>query len=172
MKNNNEVKNKMVELLESQVKLVKGLEIVKIKELSSKCKVTFKYDNMVATEELQKTCTPHFEIELCRKCINGAIGSMYINVDNLVEAKKWLEGEVWKDIDKENKENIDGDLLEILESIRIRAFKDYSKEKFIKCVKNEIRDMKKDNRLKFITNKLNDRDLIMVFIGILSNDVE
>ena len=38
--------------------------------------------------------------------------------------------------------------------------------------KNEIRDIKKDNRLKFITNKLNDRDLIMVFIGILSNDVE
>lgn len=127
---------------------------------------------MEATEELQKTCTPQYKIKLCRKCINGAIGSMYINVDNLVEAKKWLDGEVWKDIDKNNKENIDGDLLEILENIRIRAFKDYSKEKFIKCVKNEIRDMKKDNRLKFITNKLNDRDLIMVFIGILSNDVE
>lgn len=40
MKNNNEVKNKMVEILESQVKLVKNLEIVKIKELSYKCKVT------------------------------------------------------------------------------------------------------------------------------------
>ena len=99
--NNNEVKSKMVEILESQVKLVKDLEIIKIKELSSKCKVTFKYNNMEATEELQKTCTPQYEIELCRKCINGAISSMYINVDNLVEAKKWLDGEIWKDIDKE-----------------------------------------------------------------------
>lgn len=170
--NNNEVKNKMVEILESQVKLVKDLEIVKVKELSSKCKITFKYNNMEATEELQKTCTPQYEIELCRKCINGAISSMYINIDNLIEAKKWLDDEeIWKEIDKENKENIDEDLLEILENIRIKAFKDYSKEKFIKCVKNEIRDMKKDNRLN-ITNKLNDRDLIMVFIGILSNDVE
>ena len=102
MKKNNEVKNKMVEILESQVKLVKDLKIVKVKELSSKCKITFKYNNMEATEELQKTCTPQYEIELCRKCINGAISPMYINVDNLIEAKKWLDGEIWEDIDKES----------------------------------------------------------------------
>ena len=100
--NNNKVKNKMVEILESQVKLVKNLKIVKVKELSSKCKITFKYNNMEATEELQKTCTPQYEIELCRKCINGAISSMYINVDNLIEAKKWLDGEIWKEIDEDS----------------------------------------------------------------------
>ena len=124
----------MIDILKRELK--SGMAINAEKELSSKWKVTISYEGMQSAIDLPKTCTPGCEKELCRKVIDTALSTMYINAGNLAEAKKWLNGEFWKkSIDKDellNDEDIlkdihlaeemykDGELIEacdLLESI-------------------------------------------------------
>lgn len=77
--------------------LQEGMEITACKELASKYKVTLSYKGMTGNCELGKTCAPKYEISYCRKAIDSAVSSMYINAGNLVEAKAWLDGEKWKE---------------------------------------------------------------------------
>lgn len=81
--------------------LQNGMEIIKYKELSNKYKITLGYKNMESSCELQKTCAPGKEIDVCKKTIDTAVSSMYINVGNFNEAQLWLHGEYWNDIAKQ-----------------------------------------------------------------------
>ena len=72
-----------------------GMEIVKCKEMANVYKITLSYNGMTGTCELSKMCAPNAEKSLCRKSIDTAISSMYINAGNLTEAKLWLDGEKW-----------------------------------------------------------------------------
>lgn len=88
---------KMIDILKQELK--EGMTIENDRELSDKYKLTIVYDGMYAPVVLYKTCAPGCEKELCRKVIDTAMSTMYVNVGNLAEAKKWLDGEFWKNID-------------------------------------------------------------------------
>ena len=85
----------MIDVLKNELK--RDMSIGTEKELSSKWKVTILYNGMQSTIDLPKTCTPGCEKEVCRKAIDTALSTMYINAGNLTEAKKWLDGEFWKE---------------------------------------------------------------------------
>ena len=91
---------KMIDVLKNELK--SDMSIGTEKELSSKWKVTILYNGMQSTIDLPKTCTPGCEKEVCRKAIDTALSTMYVNEGNLAEAKKWLDGEFWKNIDDES----------------------------------------------------------------------
>lgn len=91
---------KMIDVLKNELK--GNMSIGTEKELSSKWKVTILYNGMQSTIDLPKTCTPGCEKEVCRKAIDTALSTMYVNKGNLAEAKKWLDGEFWKNIDDES----------------------------------------------------------------------
>lgn len=86
---------KMIDVLKNELK--RDMSIGTEKELSSKWKVTILYNGMQSTIDLPKTCTPGCEKEVCRKAIDTALSTMYVNAGNLTEAKKWLDGEFWKE---------------------------------------------------------------------------
>ena len=89
----------MADILESQVKLVDGLEIVKIRELNSWYKVKFKFNDFIGEEiKLDKSCTPCSEVKFCRFIIDSFITSYYINNEMWNEAKLWNEHKAWDDI--------------------------------------------------------------------------
>ena len=77
-----------------------GMEIVKCKEMANVYKITLSYNGMTGTCELNKMCAPNTEKSLCRKSIDTAVSGMYINAGNLIEAKSWLDGEKWDNINK------------------------------------------------------------------------
>lgn len=74
-----------------------GMEIVNDRELSNKFKFCITYKGMQAPTELPKATAPGCEVEVCKKAIDNAISTMYINAGNLEEAKKWLDGNMWKE---------------------------------------------------------------------------
>ena len=86
---------KMIDVLKNELK--SDMSIGTEKELNSKWKVTILYNGMQSTVDLPKVCTPGCEKEVCRKAIDTALSTMYINAGNLAEAKKWLDGEFWKE---------------------------------------------------------------------------
>lgn len=88
---------KMIDVLKRE--LIGGMSISAEKELGSKWKVTISYSGMQSTIDLPKTCTPGCEQEVCRKAIDTALSTMYVNAGNLIEAKKWLNGEFWLEND-------------------------------------------------------------------------
>lgn len=89
----------MADVLESQVKLVDGLEIVKIRELNSWYKVKFKFNEFIGEEiKLDKSCTPGSEVKFCRFIIDSFITSYYINNQMWNEAKLWNEHKAWDNI--------------------------------------------------------------------------
>lgn len=85
----------MIDILKKELK--HGMNLAKIKELSNKWKIIILYEEMESIIDLPKTCTPGCEKEVCRKAIDTALSTMYINAGNLAEAKKWLDGEFWKE---------------------------------------------------------------------------
>ena len=96
MKNNNKT---MADILESQVKLIKGLEIAKSRELSSHYKVILSYKGSNAKEsKLDKMCAVGKEIPFVRFFIETAITGLLLKNDNMIEAKKWLNHEVWDNV--------------------------------------------------------------------------
>lgn len=78
--------------------LQSGMIISKCKELSNKYKITLEYNGMQGSCELNKLCSPGNEKSLCMQAINTAISSMYIDNENIQEAKAWLHGERWDNI--------------------------------------------------------------------------
>ena len=86
---------KMIDILKRELK--EGMTIENDRELSDKYKLVIVYDGMKAPVVLSKTCAPECEKEVCRKAIDTALSTMYVNVGNLAEAKKWLNGEFWTD---------------------------------------------------------------------------
>lgn len=86
---------KMIDVFKNELK--RDMSIGTEKELSGKWKVTILYNGMESTIDLPKTCTPGCEKEVCRKAIDTALSTMYINAGNLTEAKRWLDGEFWKE---------------------------------------------------------------------------
>jgi hypothetical protein len=81
-----------------------GMEIDNFRELSNKYKFTLKYQGIGYACVLEKSCTPGHEKEFCKRIINGAVGSMYLNSGNKKEAVAWLNGERWneeKDLSKD-----------------------------------------------------------------------
>lgn len=100
MENNNKTMNKtMADILESQVKLIKGLEIVKCRELSSHYKVILSYRGENSKEsKLDKMCAVGKEIPFVRFFIETAITGLLLKNDNMIEAKKWLNHEVWDNV--------------------------------------------------------------------------
>lgn len=106
MENNN---NKtMADILESQVKLIKGLEIAKSRELSSHYKVILSYKGINAKEsKLDKMCAVGKEIQFVRFFIETAITGVLLNEGNMIEAKKWLNHEVWDNVEEnDNKKKL------------------------------------------------------------------
>lgn len=91
---------KMIDILKQELK--SGMSVESEKELSNKWKIVITYNGMKASVDLPKACTPSAEKEVCRKTIDTALSTMYVNAGNLVEAKKWLDGEFWKDFDKDD----------------------------------------------------------------------
>ena len=85
--------NSMIDIFKKE--LQDGMEIVKCKEMANVYKITLSYNGMTGTCELSKMCAPNAEKSLCRKSIDTAISSMYINAGNFTEAKLWLDGEKW-----------------------------------------------------------------------------
>ena len=79
-----------------------GMEIVNDRELSNKFKFCITYKGMQAPTELPKTTAPGCEVEVCKKAIDNAISTMYINAGNIEDAKKWLDGDMWKTSRKYN----------------------------------------------------------------------
>ena len=89
----------MVDILESQVKLINGLEMVKCRELSSYYKVILSYNGINAREsKLDKTCSLGKEIQFVRFFIETAITGLLLESNNMIEAKKWLNHEVWNEV--------------------------------------------------------------------------
>lgn len=98
---------KMIDILKQELK--EGMTIENDRELSDKYKLTIVYDGMYAPVVLYKTCAPGCEKELCRKVIDTAMSTMYVNVGNLAEAKKWLDGEFWKETDGDTYNRVNND---------------------------------------------------------------
>ena len=89
----------MVDILESQVSLIEGLEIVKCRELSSYYKVILSYNGINAKEsKLDKMCAVGKEIQFVRFFIETAITGVLLDKGNMIEAKKWLNHEVWNEV--------------------------------------------------------------------------
>ena len=89
----------MVDILESQVKLINGLEMVKCRELSSYYKVILSYNGINAREsKLDKMCVVGKEIQFVRFFIETAITGLLLESNNMIEAKKWLNHEVWNEV--------------------------------------------------------------------------
>lgn len=72
-------------------RLVDGLEIVSVKESGSKFRIEFEYDGDRAKADLPKTCTPNCENEVADYTIITAMSSIYINRNDLKQAKEWLD---------------------------------------------------------------------------------
>lgn len=98
---------KMIDILKQELK--EGMTIENDRELRDKYKLTIVYDGMYAPVVLYKTCAPGCEKELCRKVIDTAMSTMYVNVGNLAEAKKWLDGEFWKETDGDTYKRVNND---------------------------------------------------------------
>ena len=98
---------KMIDVLKNELK--NDMSIGTEKELSSKWKVTILYNGMQSTIDLPKTCTPGCEKEVCRKAIDTALSTMYVNAGNLTEAKKWLDGEFWKEHNEDIYKRVNND---------------------------------------------------------------
>lgn len=75
--------------------LQNGMEIEKVKEHNENYKFVLSYKGMTAKCQLPKVCALGYERNVCKNVINNAISGMYINANNLIEAKKWLDGEKW-----------------------------------------------------------------------------
>ena len=89
----------MANILESQVKLINGLEMVKCRELSSYYKVILSYNGINAREsKLDKMCVVGKEIQFVRFFIETAITGLLLESNNMIEAKKWLNHEVWNEV--------------------------------------------------------------------------
>ena len=86
---------RMIDILKKELK--EGMTIENDRELSDKYKLTIVYDGMKAPVVLVKACAPGCEKKICRKAIDTALSTMYINAGNLSEAKRWLDGEFWKE---------------------------------------------------------------------------
>lgn len=106
---------KMIDVLKNELK--RDMSIGTEKELSSKWKVAILYNGMQSTIDLPKTCTPGCEKEVCRKAIDTALSTMYVNAGNLVEAKKWLDGEFWKDTSKDSNTDINQTVRDVIEEL-------------------------------------------------------
>lgn len=85
--------------------LQNGMGIGKCKELANKYKLVLLYDDMSASCELSKMCTPGNEKSLCMQAIDNAISSMYIDKGDLNEAEAWLHGERWN-LEVKNQKNV------------------------------------------------------------------
>ena len=106
----------MIKILKRE--LMNGMSITSEKELSNKWKITISYDEMKASVDLPKTCIPGAERELCRKTIDTAMSTMYINAGNLPEAKKWLDGDFWKESVVASREDAIRELVNIFKENR------------------------------------------------------
>ena len=71
--------------------LVEGMEIVKVKELANKYRITLTFKGLKNTIELNKTCVPSYEIFYCKGAVATALSSIYINLHDLDNASKWLD---------------------------------------------------------------------------------
>jgi len=98
---------KMIDILKQELK--EGMTIENDRELSDKYKLTIVYDGMKAPVVLAKTCAPGCEREVCRKIIDTALSTMYVNSGDLVEAKKWLDGEFWKETGEDGYKRVNND---------------------------------------------------------------
>jgi hypothetical protein len=79
----------MLEIFKSV--MIDGMEIVKTKELANKYKVTLKFKGSENTIELNKTCAPTYEISYCKGAVATALSSIYINLGDFENARKWLD---------------------------------------------------------------------------------
>ena len=98
---------KMIDILKQELK--DGMSIENNRELSDKYKLTIVYDGMKALVVLPKACAPGCEREVCRKTIDTALSTMYVNAGNLTEAKKWLDGEFWHESNEYNYKRVNND---------------------------------------------------------------
>lgn len=98
---------KMIDILKRELK--DGMTIENDRELSDKYKLTIVYHGMAAPVVLSKTCAPGCEREVCRKTIDTALSTMYVNSGNLAEAKKWLDGEFWKETSEDGYKRVNND---------------------------------------------------------------
>lgn len=122
----------MADVLESQVKLIEGLEIVSCRELRSHYKVVLKYKEYISKESrLESMCAIGKEIDNVRFFLETVITGLLLEHNKMVEASKWLKHEVWNDIDKQHNDdnyNTKEKLNIILEEIKDVSLQNIIKE--------------------------------------------
>ena len=72
-------------------RLIEGLTIVKYKEYANKYVVTLAIGSKVTTVDLLKNCAPGYHNDIVDRAIWTALSSIYLNMGDLVTAKKWLD---------------------------------------------------------------------------------
>lgn len=79
----------MLDILKDR--LIDGLEIVKVKELSSKYVIMFRYEDDEQKAELPKNCAPGMHNAVADNAIITAMSGIYINRGEYKKAKEWLD---------------------------------------------------------------------------------
>lgn len=72
-------------------RLIDGLNIISVKEYSTKYTIEFEYEGGKAKADLQKSCLPNCEKEVADKTIISAISTIYFNRGDFQKAKQWLD---------------------------------------------------------------------------------
>lgn len=72
-------------------RLIKGLEIVKVKETNSKYAITFRFEGDEATADLPKSCAPGAHDEVADSAIITAMSTIYFFRRDYAKAKEWLD---------------------------------------------------------------------------------
>ena len=84
------------------------LKIEHVKDISTKYKITFKYEDDKAIAELPKTCAPNCHIKVCKQCVATAMSTIMFNRQQYDVASKWLE---WPYLPEPSKEMSVGKLI-------------------------------------------------------------
>lgn len=79
----------MLEIFKSV--LVEGMQIVKTKETSDKYKITVKFLNTTTVVDLNKTCTPTYELQYCKGAVATALSSIYLDLKDIAHTRFWLD---------------------------------------------------------------------------------
>lgn len=67
------------------------IDIIGVKDLRTRWKVTFKYGDVEEAAELPKTCAPNCHVKVCKQCIASAMSAIMFRKECYDSASKWLE---------------------------------------------------------------------------------
>lgn len=97
-------KSEVVKLLESQIKLVKGLKLIDVKEYKNKVKYKVSFLGDEGYEEFKIGYMKDRQILIIRDSISGLMFDFYMELKKYDMCDYWNSGEAWKDINNNIKE--------------------------------------------------------------------